>query len=396
VTTAAELQARGFEPPATVRQLREYLQAALEVEHLTIPVYLSALYTIRPGTNRTAFFAIRSVVMEEMLHMTLAANVLNAVGGSPRVAHPRFLTKYPAKLPFSSDDLPMIHLRHFSPKALETFLIIECPHSLAPKTGKNPGWTSIGQFYEAIRLGLVEIVRQNGESKVFTGPREKQVGPEDFYNSGGEVFPVTDLKSALLALRVISEQGEGVGDSIWDSDDKIFGEEREPAHYFRFNEIYTGRSYGRHDTPRTPPSGPLLDVTWHDAYRIDGDSKVADYEKYALASAVYEQAVAFNQCYATLLGYLQWAFSGTPRIMALAVPAMLQLRDRAVQLYRNPHPDPEKAKDGVHASATFELEQHHFDEAERHVEQTVLAAGLTSGAPVDLSGLTAHPREQLS
>src|SRR5690606_1451713 len=74
--------------------------------------------------------------------------------------------------------------------------------------------------------------------------------------------------SALTAIEVISEQGEGAGDSIWDSDDRFFGEERQLAHYFRFNEIRTGRSYGRHDTPRTPPSGPLLDVTWEDAYKI--------------------------------------------------------------------------------------------------------------------------------
>jgi hypothetical protein len=78
------------------------------------------------------------------------------------------------------------------------------------------------------------------------------------------------------------------------------------------------------------------------------------------------------------------------------VPAMLELRDRAGRLYRNPHPDPQKAADGVHASATFELEQRHFDDAAQRIEQTISAADLTPGAPIVLSGVTANPREQFS
>ncbi|MGH3754219.1 MAG: hypothetical protein ACRDRP_16300 [Pseudonocardiaceae bacterium] len=38
------------------------------------------------------------------------------------------------------------------------------------------------------------------------------------------------------------------------------------------------------------------------------------------------------------------------------MPAMLRLRDLAERLYRNPHPDPDKAAQGYFASATFEID----------------------------------------
>ena len=65
------------------KDLIDLLQTAIEVEHSTIPAYLCALYSIKDGTNQEAAQIIKSVVLEEMLHMILAANVLNAIGGHP-------------------------------------------------------------------------------------------------------------------------------------------------------------------------------------------------------------------------------------------------------------------------------------------------------------------------
>ncbi|MFK0257917.1 ferritin-like protein [Streptomyces sp. NPDC090445] len=391
--TALELDAQGFGRPETLPDLHKYLQAALEVEHLTIPVYMTGMYTIRPGTNRAAYYGIRAVLVEEMLHMTLVANLLNAVGGTPKVGT-GFVAEYPAKLPFSGDSVPAIGLQHFSPAALKTFLRIEQPREMTPDAARGSGWTSIGQFYEAIRSGLEYLVETLGHDAVFPGTKPgHQVGPEDFYNSGGEVFPVLDLATAELAVKTISEQGEGVGAGIWNSNDLLFGEQRELAHYFRFNEIYTGRSYGLHDRPDDQPSGPLIDVTWDDAYPIHGDSKVADYRKFAGTSGVYDQAVAFNSRYAVLLRYLDSAFNGRPRHMALAIPTMLELRDRAAQLYRNPHPDPAHAARGRFASATFELGRPQFDAADEEVESNIRAAALEAGEPIDLSALASDSSE---
>lgn len=393
---SGDVHAAGFKIPGSIEELRTYLQAALEVEHLTIPVYMTGMYTIRPGTNRTAYYAIRSVLLEEMLHMTLVANLLNAVGGTVKVAHPEFIGKYPVKLPMSDTELPAIGLQHFSKKALETFLIIEKPRSFHIEANEGSGWTSIGQFYATIERGLIALVREHGEHNVFTGSPKTQVGPQDFYNSGGEVFPVTGLDSAMTAIQVISEQGEGAHGSIWDSDEQLFHEESQLAHYFRFNEIATGRHYGPHDAPDRSPSGSLLDVTWEDAYPIKGESTVADYKKYQDTSAVHAQAVAFNETYATLLSCIERAFHGAPRKMALAVPLMLKLRDMAEQLFRNPHPDPACAKEGLCASPTFEITASQLTQAKARVDEHTAAADLETDRPVDLSGITAEASGQFA
>jgi Ferritin-like len=375
-----------FELPKSLPELRKYLQGALEIEHLTIPPYLTAMYTIRAGTNKAAYYAIRSVVLEEMLHMTLVANVLNALGGRPRVAHPDFVRSYPVRLPYSALNV-RIPLQHFSPEAMRTFLLIEHPQHFdrAPLPAEK-GWTSIGQFYDFIRQGLLTLVGQLGKDKVFCGRRERQVGPQDFYNSGGEALPVTDLASALLALRIITEQGEGLSDSLFDSDDQLFGEQRQVAHYFRFNEILTGRTYDPHDTPDAPPTGPEIDVRWEDAYRIDPNASIADYARYE-NKAIYEHAVAFNDAYAELLAHLEIAFNGMPRFMILGVPAMLRLRDLAEQLYHNPHPDPDKGSRGYFASATFEINHHQIHNGHKIVSARVRTASLNTEQPINLTAV---------
>jgi hypothetical protein len=81
--------------------LREHLQWAIELEHSTIPPYLCALYSIEIGRNPDVVEVISSVVVEEMLHMTLAANLLNAVGGRPQLDTRHMLPGYPRPLPIA-------------------------------------------------------------------------------------------------------------------------------------------------------------------------------------------------------------------------------------------------------------------------------------------------------
>ena len=120
---------------ADVAELRRHLEAAMQLEHATIPPYLTALYSIHPGTNTAAYHVIRAVVVEEMLHLTLAANLLNAVGGSPDLTPPGFMPVYPAYLPDGETDF-QVDLQGFSRAAIQTFLKIERP--ARPATG-SPG-----------------------------------------------------------------------------------------------------------------------------------------------------------------------------------------------------------------------------------------------------------------
>ena len=114
----------------TLDDLRDHLQYAIGLELTTIPAYLCALYTIPPGANTAACEVIQSVVLEEMLHMALAANILNAIGGAPATGPvaggPSPVPVYPATVPFI-DALPVIRLRAFSPAAIDEFIAIERP-----------------------------------------------------------------------------------------------------------------------------------------------------------------------------------------------------------------------------------------------------------------------------
>lgn len=111
---------------STLAELEAYLNAALRLEHATIPPYLTALYSLHPGSNSDAQHVIRVVVVEEMLHLTLVANVMNALGLQVDLTPDDFTPNYPAHLPSGEIDF-LVDIRPFSQAAVTTFLNIERP-----------------------------------------------------------------------------------------------------------------------------------------------------------------------------------------------------------------------------------------------------------------------------
>ena len=104
-----------------VEQLKEYLQVAIQLEHAVIPPYLTAAYSAKIESNRDAIEIMLAVAKEEMLHLTLAANLLNAIGGQPDLISPDFVPHYPTHLPTGQDDFD-VGIEKFSNHALEIFL----------------------------------------------------------------------------------------------------------------------------------------------------------------------------------------------------------------------------------------------------------------------------------
>lgn len=76
---------RPFEPVYDLQWIRGALQTAIAIEHATMPLYSAAMYSLEVQ-NYPAYNTLRSVLMEEMLHMAAACNALAALGGSPRLA----------------------------------------------------------------------------------------------------------------------------------------------------------------------------------------------------------------------------------------------------------------------------------------------------------------------
>ena len=162
---------------ATIEGLRQHLQWAIQLEHCTLPPYLCALYSIKPGNNEESARAIQSVFVEEMLHMVLAANLLNAVGGTPAIDRPDFIPRYPAYLPHSADAF-LVPLARFAPETIETFMRIERPETTdAP--AEQDRYNTIGQFNQAIEQGITALCSSLGETNVFTGdPAPPDHNPE--------------------------------------------------------------------------------------------------------------------------------------------------------------------------------------------------------------------------
>ncbi|MBI5877027.1 MAG: CDGSH iron-sulfur domain-containing protein [Chloroflexi bacterium] len=324
-------------PITTIESLRDHLQWAMEVEHCTIPPYLCALYSLRPGHNAEAREVILSVFLEEMLHLTLAGNVLNAVGGKPQIDKPGFLRQYPLYLPHSSDAY-MVPLSRFSPEALDIFMLIEKPED-GDALPEEDHYDTLGQFYQAIEEGLKTLCTTLGEAAVFTGDPARQIQPTTLdYDGGGRIVAVTDLASALKAIDEIEEQGEGLKHAeVWDGDRNIFHHEREEvAHYFRYQEIKLGRSYKRGDTPQSGPSGEKFTVDWDAVYPMRSNPRSGDYPE---DSPIYAKMMEYNRAYSGLLRQLHTAFNGAPQQLAVAVGGMYQIRNMAIELMQMPSGD---------------------------------------------------------
>jgi hypothetical protein len=315
---------------STLESLREHLQWALMLEHSTIPPYLCALYSLRPGSNLPAMAAIRAVVMEEMLHMVLVANVLNAIGGSPDLDHAGVIPSYPEALPHS-DGRVILNLQRFSPETLSGFMAIERPEPLKSEPEADH-FQTIGQFYDALEEGLRSVVDELGHDKVFSGGLTRQVDPSRwYYGAGGAPVLVQDLASSLAALEEIKHQGEGCDQSIFESDEP-FGD-RELAHFFRFEQIRLGRAFLSSDSPKSGPTGALLPVDWDAVLPMRANPKLAQYADQPEIQALMR---GFNRSYTALLKTLHLAFNGQPALLFNAVPLMYRMKEQALALMQVP------------------------------------------------------------
>ncbi|HZX08555.1 ferritin-like protein [Kribbella sp.] len=320
----------------TLDSLHQHLQWAIELEHSTLPPYLCALYSLDPARNPDAVEVLSSVFVEEMIHLSLVCNLLNAVGGEPRLDVPEQLPGYPRRLPHGSVELSLLP---FGPEALEMFLRLEQPEAPgAPAEGDH--YETIGQFYDAIEDGLRYLAEALGEDKLFSGDPARQVTAGPFQHTDGVLQAVTDLASAMSALEEIVEQGEGsargegsatggggAGGEVWDGDHDMFHPDRdEVAHYYRFQELKLGRRYQRGDTPQSGPTGDPVTTDFAGVSPMQPNPHRSDNEQIRAAQE------AFDNTYCTLLYLLEQTFTGEPSMIRDAVRAMFGLKAEALKL----------------------------------------------------------------
>jgi hypothetical protein len=304
-------------------KLLGWLQLAAELELATIPPYLTALLSIQRPASREAAELIRSVMIEEMLHLALVANIMTGLGGGVRLRQdniPRYpLVMYFEGKPFK-DRRFTVDLAPYSESVIRTFMKLEEPAWLAgaPQAFALemdiPGVT-IGSFYRNIET-LLEELNGSGSAALFSGNPAHQITEDYYWSSGGRVIAVTDLTSAKAALDIVIRQGEGAWQWPQDGTAARLGHQLEMGHYFRFSEILHGARYQATDDPAGDPTGDALEVNYNEVYPFKANAQSADY---ADGTTLQSLNRTFNLRYTAMLQQLEESFNGNPRTLYTAI-----------------------------------------------------------------------------
>lgn len=320
------------------------LQQAVELEHSTIPPYLCGLYSIKPGANPEIAEIIRSVVVEEMLHMALVSNLLVSLGGHPRIGHPTFVPRYPGSLPGGLRGSLIVRLRRCSIEQIrDVFMSIEQPDKtyvpengvIDPSDPEQRSHFTIGWFYDEIARALKIL---HAEGKIEFGHADRQVSE---WSGPGKLIVITSLADALAAIDEIKDQGEGSSAANPDDQDD------ELAHYYKFAEIVAGKQLVKTEQGFAY-TGPVIPFDPNGVWPMMDDP---DYAVYPKGSRAQILASNFASTYQALLNGLHETFNGNPGYLKQAIGQMYSLSVIARELMQTPS----GRNDGTTAGPTFQL-----------------------------------------
>jgi CDGSH-type Zn-finger protein/uncharacterized Fe-S cluster protein YjdI len=225
------------------------LTEAAQFEHVVMCTYLYAQWSLKKDESEGITAAekeaidgwrasIRSVAMEEMLHLALVNNLMAAFGATPHFSRPDF----PVKQGYFPSDLDF-HLAPFNEETMRHFVFIERPEGIEMKDGAgftheshyervictdlltptSRDYGSQGQLYHGIAQAIRRLADELGEENLFIGHGEAQLSSAEFPLPG--LFEISGVETAMKAIEEIVSQGEGAP------------AHREDSHYARFDAI---------------------------------------------------------------------------------------------------------------------------------------------------------------
>jgi len=316
--------------------LEALLQKALRLEHSTIPPYLTAAFSLKRGSNGEVFSTLKEIAEEEMLHMAIVANVINAIGGKPDIAGKEFIPKYPGLLPMTIGDL-VVGLKKFSRELVhDVFMKIEEPETplffpvrALEAAREQQQFATIGAFYTAIRERIGEL-----GDEIFIGDPARQVTIEDHASPWDILKPITNARAAIDALTWIMEDGEGTPTTPFDGSGQL-------AHYYRFAEIYNGRRIVEDETAESGYAygGDPVPIDTEQIWNLPDNPKASDYPEESQARRGVDR---FNQMYSDMLRALQQGFDSQPDQISQALQLMGGLHRLAVQIVSITDPNSDK------------------------------------------------------
>jgi CDGSH-type Zn-finger protein/uncharacterized Fe-S cluster protein YjdI len=249
-------------------ELLYLLTEAAQFEHTVMCTYLYAQWSLKRDENEGITAAekeaigrwrasIRSVAMEEMLHLALVNNLMAAFGAAPHLSRPDFPVRqghFPSDLDF--------HLAPFNAATLQHFVYIERPEGIAVKDGAGfthashyrrvvctdlltptaRDYASQGHLYHGIAQAIRRLADELGEDRLFVGHGEAQLSSAEFPLPG--LFEVSGVDTAMKALEEIVSQGEGAP------------AHREDSHYARFRAIHEELQALQRKRPGFEPAHP--------------------------------------------------------------------------------------------------------------------------------------------
>ncbi len=320
------------------RALGVLLQSALELEFATIPTYLSAAFSLT--SNGKIYQLILRAAIEEMLHMTAVANLMNAIGIAPNIV--AAVPEFPYHLTVLEPPLKL-DLRSFSFDLVrDLFMQIEAPEdpvqfpTLAPAADRP---RTIGQFY----AGIIDIIGSDTIPGLFNNAvrdayKQRQVRPNfapiaylsnqdtSKYPLKADIdFKITDKASAVRHLSWVVDQGEGSAPF-----DPLTAEGI-PGHYYRFESILKSRFLIKDTHAELGYSFSGGDIPFDPAgvHEFDANAKIKDYDAFP---PVRRQMKRFNDNYTSMINSLQGAFNcPSPDRQEQAMAAY----DQAVGIMRN-------------------------------------------------------------
>lgn len=314
--------------PSGVEGVRKLVQGAIDIEFATLPPYLYASMTILPDTNAPAKMRLQSIIMQEMIHMCLACNIMNAIGGTVRINAPRL----PGHLPGDVAGKLIIHLYPFSKIAMAQGMAIEMPvKPVEPKMLKaGPDQSiTIGEYYERLKGALAKL------PKSAWTPHRNQVDDGQFFQ--GNVFAVNNLEDACTAIDNIVSEGEG-SPVTPENKGSPLDFRNELAHYYRFWEVFKNQVIEK-DIKAGPKDsgyqwGAPLGVDFAKSYPAIIDPEQHDFSNEPAAARAAQDRC--NAAYAAMIAALTQAFAGTNGQLGVAVRAMFELRMAAIEALNTP------------------------------------------------------------
>jgi hypothetical protein len=193
----------------TKELVQEYAQAVVAIEFYTLPFYITATSSIKEPDS-DAGRIIQSVIVEEMLHLQLAANLCLALDTAPNFKPPQYGSDIPYICPYDPEtgDCGFLNaaLGPLDDETINTMLDIETPEQMQTRqsvdhTFPRYPYKSIGEMYDALIFGINQV----GVDNFSWTTRNQQKNWEE------QTFTqvISNYARARDAVQGIVNQGEG-------------------------------------------------------------------------------------------------------------------------------------------------------------------------------------------